>query len=556
MPAPGGRGIARPGGEAANRGLGSRRAEVRGLRWAPASPAHRARRARAPRRRRRVDLHRRRAGLEAGRGIVATAVTPPQARTAASRRSPRAASRRCRERLGEGAARRGRPGRRRARFRDGSVFEQVNAVAPALHADGGESHDGVALGVGPERGELHEQGRASARGGGTSVAQVRLRRVATPGDVRAARVELDAVDERLEELLEVRATASASSSARLTSSAAWSRAAGVERARRDASAPGFGRPIAFTIDAARGYPDDPRLGVPLRGPVTCRRRRSRTRAAPSARGARHRLSKPAARPTGFASAMPASRVRSDGSDGAADPRPRQGQAEQARRDDGPPPAGTRRRAGGRPSGTTHRAPMLPAMPVRPTTTVNASRTSRTPARRVGAPRRLRAVLAASARTSTSTSSGSSPTPPARRGRRAVRRCCPGRHPPRGAGGRGDAAPCGVRSRLGLPCRRSQGAEGVRHRHRWRGTPGGRDDRADRGRQHDRPPGAKAARSLEQGARVGHRARARPRRRGPPRGGGVRVGRSRCCGRTASGVGLGRSARSAAPQQPRCRAGGS
>ena len=84
--------------------------------------------------------------------------------------------------------------------------------------------------------------------------------------------------------------------------------------RAAATAPGFGNPIAFTIDdrcsyrtiAGRGFP---RRGARVNVPATTYPKPRR----PSASRRRPVLSKPAARPMGFARCIPASDVRRAGS---------------------------------------------------------------------------------------------------------------------------------------------------------------------------------------------------------------------------------------------------
>ena len=89
-----------------------------------------------------------------------------------------------------------------------------------------------------------------------------------------------------------------------------------DRVRAAASAPGLGRPTAFVIDPRPGYRAIRGFAFPERGsrvivpPITYPNPRR-----PRASRCRQDLSKPAARPTGFDSSIPASEVRSAGSFG-------------------------------------------------------------------------------------------------------------------------------------------------------------------------------------------------------------------------------------------------
>ena len=180
-----------------------------------------------------------------------------------------------------------------------------------------------------------------------------------PAGVRAARVDLDAVHvrrdqlERRDRVVELLVGDRDQARARRGANRASAAAA--------ASAPAFGRPIAFTSARRAGSRAIRGRRLPARGrsvtvPPTTKPNPSR----PSASRWRHSLSNPAANPIGLRSGIPASEVASEGSvHRAADPRPRQRQPEQPLRD---PMGGLRVHREERPAADglvpTHRDPIL------------------------------------------------------------------------------------------------------------------------------------------------------------------------------------------------------
>src|SRR5436190_4633127 len=326
-----------------------------------------------------------------------------------------------------------------------------------------------------------------------------------------------------------RATAPASSSARLTSSAAGPRRR--RRASRSAttSTPGFGSPIAFVIDRRCGYLAMRGLAFPSRGAVVTVPPTTKPKPSePSGPKRPHPLSKPAARPIGFRSASPATVVRSDGSI-ETPPTADQGSGRPSRRRAIPcAVSGGKERKSGRPIARYQLIALYATGDARAPEGADRGRrpgSRGTPPRGLGAPRRLRALLGQALgrllrqvpfphrpRPAEGARRGGRGAPPA--GHHASRRAGGCRHAPR----RRDGA------RHGPPGRgRAEGGEGLRNDVAGGGPrAGGRDDRADRGRQHDGEPGAEGGED-PRGRGVHdrhHPARDRPRRRRSPRAGGI------------------------------------